>query len=201
MSTPFEPLEGLLNRRIEDSSQARRLCDELDGQTLALQLSDTRLVIYFTVSEQRLSLDYDFEDDPDVIISTGMTGLLGLASDDAQKEIRSGRVHISGDAGSGQAFQELLKLTRPDWEEELSRLTGDVAAHQIGVFVRSGLDFGRRVFETISQNASEFLKEESRDLPSRPEIDRWLADVDRLREDCDRLEARLERREQRESAQ
>lgn len=196
MATPFGPLEGLLNRRIDDSSQARRLCDELDGQTLALQLSDSRLAIYLRVAEQRIAVSHEPDGDPDVVISAGPTGLVDLASDDPQKAIRAGRVKVVGDADSAQQFQKLLQLTRPDWEEELSRLTGDVAAHQVGAAIRSGLGFGRRVFGTLAQNTSEFLKEESRDLPSRPEIDRWLADVDTLREDTDRLEARIARIEQ-----
>jgi len=37
----------------------------------------------------------------------------------------------------------------------------------------------------------EYLTEESRDLPARPEVEDWIAQVDRLREDADRLEARL----------
>jgi ubiquinone biosynthesis protein UbiJ len=38
---------------------------------------------------------------------------------------------------------------------------------------------------------AEYLTEESRDLPTRIEVDEFLADVDRLREATDRLEARL----------
>jgi ubiquinone biosynthesis protein UbiJ len=41
----------------------------------------------------------------------------------------------------------------------------------------------------------EYLTEESRDLPARPEVDAWLEEVDRLREDVDRFEARLARLE------
>ena len=38
---------------------------------------------------------------------------------------------------------------------------------------------------------AEYLTEESRDLPARPEVELLLEGIDRLREDVDRFEARL----------
>jgi ubiquinone biosynthesis protein UbiJ len=46
----------------------------------------------------------------------------------------------------------------------------------------------------------EYLQEEGRDLPTRTEVDEFLADVDRLRDDAERLEARLARLESRSPA-
>ncbi len=195
----LKPLAGLFNRRIDDSSQARNLCKRLDGRTLALQLSpDTphsSLAIYLSIAEERVSVHGSCTDEPDVIIAAGLTGLLDLASDRAEEAIRAGRVRFFGDSDIAQDFRKLLQLTRPDWEEELSRLTGDAAAHQIGNLFRSALGFGRKIFSTVTQNAAEFLQEESRDLPSKPEFDRWLEETDELREDTDRLEARIQRLE------
>lgn len=199
-STLLKPLQGLLNRRLEDSSQARALCRQLDGRTLALQLApeaeQSGLTIFLSVADEQISVHADFDADPDVIVATGLTGFLDLASDHTEQAIRAGRVKFFGDADTAQAFQQLLQLTRPDWEEELSRLTGDAAARQIGNLFRSGLGFGKKIFATASRNAAEFLQEESRDLPSHPEVAKWMSDIDRLREDTDRLEAKIRLREQ-----
>jgi ubiquinone biosynthesis protein UbiJ len=100
-------------------------------------------------------------------------------------------VHIEGDAEVAQAFSELLKHARPDLEEELSRVVGDVAAHQIGNIARSALAFGRRASDTFARNVAEYLQEEGRDLPTRIEADEFIAGVDAIRDDVDRLEARL----------
>ncbi|MGZ5017656.1 MAG: ubiquinone biosynthesis accessory factor UbiJ, partial [Methylobacter sp.] len=47
--------------------------------------------------------------------------------------------------------------------------------------------------ETFRLNAKEFLQEETRDLPSAPEVDIFYAQVDELRTDFDRLQSRIER--------
>ncbi len=199
-STLLKPLQGLLNRRLDDSSQARALCRQLEGKTLALQLAPEAvrgdLAIFLSVADERIRVRAEFDAEPDIIVATGLTGLLGLASDHTEQAIRDGRVIFFGDADTAQAFQQLLQLTRPDWEEELSRLTGDAAAHQVGNLFRSGLGFGKKLFATVSRNAAEFLQEESRDLPSQPEVKKWMSDIDKLREDTDRLEAKIRLMEQ-----
>jgi ubiquinone biosynthesis protein UbiJ len=107
------------------------------------------------------------------------------------QSLRGSGAQISGDAEIAQVFQKLFAAARPDFEEELSRLTGDVAAHGIAGFARGAIAFGRRARDTFAANIAEYLTEESRDLPARIEVDEFLADVDRLREATDRLEARL----------
>ena len=115
-----------------------------------------------------------------------------LAGAKPEAALRSGAVHIEGDAEVAQTFSELLKHARPDLEEELSKVIGDVAAHQIGNAARSVFAFGRRAADTFTQNVAEYLQEEGRDLPSRTEAEEFVAGVDKLRDDVDRLEAKLE---------
>jgi ubiquinone biosynthesis protein UbiJ len=105
--------------------------------------------------------------------------------------LRGGAVHIEGDAEVAQTFSELLTAARPDLEEELSRVVGDVAAHQMGNAARTALGFARRAHDTFLQNVAEYLQEEGRDVPNRTEAEEFLHGVDRLRDDVDRLEARL----------
>jgi ubiquinone biosynthesis protein UbiJ len=57
--------------------------------------------------------------------------------------------------------------------------------------VRGVLDFGRRAGTTFTQNVGEYLQEEGRDLPTRPEMNEFLEAVDRLRDDVERAEAKL----------
>jgi ubiquinone biosynthesis protein UbiJ len=76
-------------------------------------------------------------------------------------------------------------------EEELSRVIGDVAAHQVGNAARAFLEFGRRAAGTLAQNVAEYLQEEGRDVPARTEAEEFNVEVDRLRDDVERLEARL----------
>ena len=80
-----------------------------------------------------------------------------------------------------------------DWEEHLSRLVGDVVAHEVGGAARAARAFGRRAGRTAEQNLREYLQEEARLLPTRYELKELLDAVDVLRDDVERLAARVER--------
>ena len=127
----------------------------------------------------------------DATLSGTPLSLLRLAGPAPEAALRGGAVHIEGDAEVAQTFSELLQAAQPDLEEELSRVVGDVAAHQIGNAARTALGFARRAHDTLLQNVSEYLQEEGRDVPNRTEAEEFLHGVDRLRDDVDRLEARL----------
>jgi ubiquinone biosynthesis protein UbiJ len=108
---------------------------------------------------------------------------------------REGAVSVSGNPVLAQDFQRLLRLAWPDWEEELARLVGDVAAHQLGSAARTLFRWGRDAGATLRRDIAEFLTEESRDLPSRHEVEEFLDAVDALRSDAERAEVRLSRLE------
>ena len=185
------PLESVLNRNIAASSAARALCRRLDAKVMALHIEGMPLSIYFKSNGEQMSLDTKHEGAPNATLSGTPLSLLRMAGPAPETALRTGSVHIHGDAEVAQTFSELLKQARPDLEEELSRVIGDVAAHQVGNVARSALGFARRAADTFAQNVSEYLQEEGRDAPSRTEADEFITGVDKLRDDVDRFEARL----------
>jgi ubiquinone biosynthesis protein UbiJ len=187
----LQPFEAVLNRNIAASATARQLCRQLDGKVLALHITGTPLSIFFRGTNESMQLHTTHDTAPSAALSGTPLSLLRLVGARPEAALRAGGVHIEGSAEVAQVFSELLKHARPDLEEELSRLIGDVAAHQLGNVARSALSFGRRAADTFAQNVVEFLQEESRDLPTRTEADEFIAGVDRVREDVDRLDARV----------
>lgn len=185
------PFESLLNRNIAASSTARSLCKRLDTKVLALHMEGLPFNICFRALGERMILETTTEAAADATVSGTALALARLAGPAPATALRTGAVHIEGDAEVAQTFSELLQHARPDLEEELSRIAGDVVAHRIGNLARSALGVARRVSGTFLQNVSEYLQEEGRDVPSRTEADEFLRAVDRLRDDVDRLEARL----------
>jgi ubiquinone biosynthesis protein UbiJ len=190
------PLQALLNRNIQASTPARDLLPELDNKVLAVSLKGTPIALYMRFHANGAQLAFTPPSDPDVILTGGLFGLARLAGDDASQALQSGEVDLLGDAETAQAVQALLKHAHPDWEEELSRLIGDVAAHQVGNFARSFLGWGQQAGATVQRNAAEYLQEESRDLVAPAEAREFCADVDSVREATDRAAARLDRLEQ-----
>jgi ubiquinone biosynthesis protein UbiJ len=183
-------IENALNRGLPLSPRARGLCQELAGKKLAIEVPEVaRVLVESTGDLLRVSRGHS---PADAEIIGGPFGLLALSGEDPQAVLQRRGVEIRGDAAIAERFRELGMLLRPDLEEALSHLIGDVPAHQIGHFTRLAFSWGRRAAATTLENVSEYLAHERRDLIPRNEGDQFLKGVDTLREDVDRLEARLD---------
>jgi len=182
-------LENLMNRGLPRSPRARQLVASLSGRSVALVVPDV-VRLRLTSTGQTLAVTRD--DMPaDATLTGGVLSLLALAGESAQA-VQRGDVAISGDSEVAQAFRELAQLLRPDPEEELSLLIGDVPAHQLARFARLGTSFGARAADTTLRNLAEYLGHERGDLVSRNEGEQFLRGVDAVREGVDRLQARLD---------
>jgi ubiquinone biosynthesis protein UbiJ len=188
-------LEDTLNRNIAESRRAQALCRQLDGRVVSLVVEGTPLEFHFRAEGGRIVLASRHDGPSDAGLSGTPIALLALAGPRAEGAMRGGGVRIEGDAEVAQKFRELLTQARPDFESELARLIGDVAARRVSNFARGALDWGRWAGESFAGNVVEYLQEEGRDLPTRTEAEEYLAEVDRLRDDAERLEARLTRLE------
>jgi ubiquinone biosynthesis protein UbiJ len=197
MADPLEailrPVANLLNRNIEATTPARELSARLRGKTVAVRVRDTSLAMYFRFAGDSVSLASEYADDPDVVITGSLLTLARLTT--VAEDDTSGftGIDLTGDIGTARNFQRLLGFARPDVEEELATVIGDTAARQVGQFVRGVGRWAREAGSTMTGNVREYLQEESRDLPSRYEFERFSRRVDALRDDVARLEARMKR--------
>ncbi len=132
--------------------------------------------------------------------ATGLGGASGGRADiprAAGHPARGAGALVSGDAEIANSYRELIALARPDLEEELSRVIGDVPARRLSQFALKTVEWARRARRTAGENIAEYLQEEGRDLVNKPELDEFLQGVDTLRETADRVDARIARLEQR----
>ena len=196
----LERLQDLLNRNVAGSRRAQELTRRLDGRALELELSNTPLRLFLEARDGRIVLTERRDSPADARLAGTPLSLLALAGPEAEGRLRSGKVRIEGDAEIAQAFRELLEHTRPDFEEELAQVVGDVAARRVANLARGVLDFGRRATDSLVTSAAEYLQEEGRDVPVRLEVEEFLREVDRLRDDVERLETRITRLAPREDS-
>jgi len=191
-------LANLLNRGLPRSGRARALTAQLAGRSVALEvqgfgrvrLESNGATLAVAAGEQAA----------DATLSAGPLGFLALTLEDPQAVLQRGAATMSGDTEIAGAFRELLGLLKPDPEEELSLVLGDVPAHQLGRLARLAADFGRRAADTAWRNGSDYLAHERQDLVPRREGEQFLRGVDALREDLDRLDVRLTLLERRRAA-
>jgi ubiquinone biosynthesis protein UbiJ len=191
LETLLRPFAALLNRQIQSKTPARELCAELEERVFAVRVRDTALAMYIIVGPGEIFLTNEYAEEPDVIVSGSLLSLAGLAGPDGDTAIRDGTVELTGDGELATQFQILLRYGRPDLEEELSGIVGDVVAHSIGDIARNVTRWGKDARSTLRQNVSEYLQEEIRTAPSRYETDVFRKRVESLRDDVARFEARL----------
>ncbi len=189
----LRPIASVLNKNIHATTPARELCQKLSGTVVAIRVRDTALTAWFIVQDDRLELTTETDLEPDVLISGSIITLAQMAGASDVSAVRSGSLEFTGDPILADEFRQLLTFAKPDLEEELSGFVGDVAAHRIGEIARGVSKWGREARSTMAQNIREYLQEESRDVPSRYEVERFTSDVGALRDDVDRLEARIRR--------
>ena len=77
-------------------------------------------------------------------------------------------VRIEGDAAFATTLGELARQLRWDAEEDLSRITGDVAARRIGRFVEGGASRLRDAGERARSAAERYVADDQRMLATRP---------------------------------
>ena len=190
----FAAFEQLLNQAIRLDPESPSRLTPMHGRVIQLQLLGLGLSLYLIPEPQGFQLLSSFEGEPDCILRGTPLDLANMRSHrDSADQLFDGSVVIEGDTALAQRFGEFLTGLDIDWEEQLSRLTGDIAAHEIGNLVRGALGWGKQVNRTTELNLKEYLQEELRLLPGRYEIEPFLSEVDRLRDDVERLEARIQR--------
>jgi ubiquinone biosynthesis protein UbiJ len=186
-------LETALNLYLKQDPQARQACAALNGKIIGLDVTGLGLSLYLLPGSDGIQVLGHYEGDVDTRLTGSPFSFAQLTLGSREDALFKGAVEIKGDTELGQQFQDLLANTDWDWEEQLSHITGDVIARQVGNIARLSGKFITDSRKTVEQDVSEYLQEEARLLPTRSEVDHFLEDVDQLRSDLDRLNARIER--------
>jgi ubiquinone biosynthesis accessory factor UbiJ len=196
-------VEAWFNRGAQGSPTAAGLLQRLEHTALRVDIHGITS-LRADVTAGRLGLSgAESSPDPatepvDARIGGSPFALLALARGGAaQASPGTARATVSGDAEIANLYRLLFAAARPDFEEELSRLVGDLPARRLSQFAQRAAGWMRRTHRTVGDNIAEYLQEESRDLVNRYELDEFLRGVDTVRETADRVEARLSRLEQR----
>lgn len=187
-------LESVGNRLLRLDPDALQRFQEFEGKVICLELVGIDRRLYLSPGETGITIREVSEHEPDVTLSGSpmafaQLGLRGLHV----TLFREGKMEIKGDVELGQSLQRFVEEVNIDWEELLSRYTGDVAAHQTGNLVRGINDWGQNARRTAERNIAEYLQEEARVLASASSVARFANAVDDLRSAADRLEQRVQR--------
>jgi ubiquinone biosynthesis protein UbiJ len=125
---------------------------------------------------------------PDATITIPPSLLLRLMAKDESAKLQ---IKIKGDTHLATALAKVLSHVRWDYEDDLSKLTGDVPAYKVGEFARQTVSSVKDTATNLAEMLSEYWQEEKPLLAKKRHIEQFNAEVDTLRADVERLEKRL----------
>ena len=185
-------VEIALNRYLDMDPDIRTMMPAMTGKVIKITVREIDLPLIMRVNDNRIDVlsSYDLDIDSEMRASVFSLMKLGMAGDDSASAM-GGDIEMSGDLETGRQFRDLLSKVDIDWEEILSQYTGDIVAHKIGSSVRMLANWGKKTTGSLRKDVSEYLQEESRQIPSQVEVKEYLAKVDDIRLATDRAEARI----------
>ncbi|MDK9737838.1 SCP2 domain-containing protein [Vibrio sp. D404a] len=193
---PFDPLvtaviETSLNTLVNDDPDLVRRLSRLKGQIIQVNLKELNKTLTFVFSQQ-IDVLADYEGQPDCYLSLNLSVLPELREQsNITKLIKQDKLILEGDIQLAQKFAQLMTDCKPDIEEWLSRVTGDVVAHTLVQGVKNVGGFVASQANKHQNHFAQVLTEEWKIAPAPLEIAHFCDQVDDVKSATARLEAKL----------
>lgn len=176
----------LLQHLIAQNTWATPMLQPFSGKSVRLNIAfiNTSLVIL-----ENGSLAIAGETNiPDATITIPPSLLLRLIAKDESAKLQ---IKIDGDTHLATALAKVFSHMRWDYEDDLSKLIGDVPANKIGTFSRHVASTVKETTINLAEMLSEYWQEEKPLLAKKRHVEQFNAEVDTLRADTERLEKRI----------
>lgn len=109
----------------------------------------------------------------------------------AKDESAKLQIRVEGDTELATTLAKVFAEIRWDYEDDLSKLIGDVPAYKLGELARSSGHTIKQTSVNLAEMLSEYWQEEKPTLAKKRHVEQFNSDVDTLRADVERLEKRL----------
>lgn len=192
ISAACTALEGLIRKTLDYDPATRRKLAALEGRVLAVEVRELDSTVYLLPDADGLRIQSYYEGEVTTRLRGSIPALLGLLGSE-RLNLKDSGVEVFGSTGLLISLQEIANTLDIDWEEALSQVVGDVAGPQSAALLRGVKDWMQGRQQTAEQRISEFLTEELKASPARPELEFFYQQVDELRLAADRLAARIDR--------
>ncbi|MBY7732807.1 SCP2 domain-containing protein [Vibrio splendidus] len=193
---PFDPLvtaviETSLNTFVNDDPALVRRLSRLKGQIIQVNLKELNKTLTFVFSQQ-IDVLSEYEGQPDCYLSLNLSVLPELREQsNITKLIKQDKLILEGDIQLAQKFAQLMTDCKPDLEEWLSRVTGDVVAHTLVQGVKNVGGLVAKQATKHQNHLAQVLTEEWKIAPAPLEVAYFCDQVDDVKSSVARLEAKL----------
>lgn len=191
--TLTETLESSINLVLKQDPNTLAKFAALQGKTLAFEFTDLDLILYLFPHTEGVQIQYSFDGTADTTLQGSTLAFINMSLGEASESFFSGEVRIKGNIELGQRFKRILDQLDLDWEEWLSRFTGDLIAFKAGSLIRSFNAWGKDTLKTLQRDVREYVLDEAEQSPRTEEIQAFTSEISELRDQTARLEARIVR--------
>ncbi|QMV15921.1 ubiquinone biosynthesis accessory factor UbiJ [Vibrio spartinae] len=194
---PFAPLltatiETILNRLIQDDPVLIRQLARLKGHVIQIHLKELNQTLTFVFSQQ-IDVLARYEGTPDCYLSLTLSTLPQLREQaNITQLIKQDKLILEGDIQLAQKFAQLMTDCKPDWEEWLSRLSGDVVAHTVTQAAKDFSHFLQTQHQRHQSHVAQVLTEEWQIAPGPLAVADFCDQVDEVHSQLARLESRIQ---------
>ncbi|MBD1574532.1 SCP2 domain-containing protein [Vibrio sp. S17_S38] len=195
---PFEPIvtgviETALNRLIQDDAEYIQQVARLKGKVIHIHLQELNRNLIFVFS-YRVDVLSQYEGNPDCYLSLKLATLPKLKDQSKITQlIKQDQLVLEGDIQLAQKFSQLMADIKPDIEEWVSRVTGDVVAHTLVQGLKAPTQWLKSEVRLQQQRLGIVLTEEWKVAPSSLEVAYFCDQVDDVTSRAAQLEQRINR--------
>ena len=184
------PDSATLNHLFTQSGWALQRLAVFSGKTARFEIAPFSFI--YTVQQDGTvqAASRDARVDANCVLAPSLLPRLAMQDQNAYAEIIS-----SGDAGLLSEIFYLSRHLRWDMAEDLSRITGDIAAQRLVQLAKTGQQRLHYAMLNLSQAVTEYWTEEALLLAKPTQLDTFARQVDSLRDDAARLAQRINRLE------
>lgn len=190
-------LERAFDRALKLDPDTQAALAKLDGRRIGIHLRGPEIAFDIAVREGALHVQPPRSAESpaskaDLRVSATPGSLLATALSRGG-ETPPGKIEIAGDAELARRMEKLAREFAPDFEAAFASVFGEVIGVAIARALREATQWLRQNARHAVQDSVDWLRDESRLVVPRGELDDFLDEVDNLRERVERLNARVNR--------
>ena len=192
MAFALSKLEKVLNRYLQLDLNTIQNFSQLENKIIEVQITEWNIDFFVFLHKNGISLSARTDNKADMTISGSLFDLCQAVCTKGKSSVLfENFIEISGDTEIGQKLRQIMVNIDIDWEERLSKITGDIIAHQIVTGVRHTVHFGKAAVALIRENIRDYLQAESQLVPTSYEVNSFIKSVVHLQYDVERTEIRI----------
>lgn len=176
----------VLQHLISQNSWANAMLQPFEGKSVQFKIASlsTSLVI---LEDGGLAIAGE-TNTPDATVTMSLSLALRLmAKDEAAKRL----ISIEGDTHLAAELAKVFANIRWDYEDDLSKLVGDISANKLGTLSRNTAKSVKETSINLAEMLSEYWQEEKPMIAKKRHVEAFITQVDTLRADVDRLDKKL----------